>query len=160
LLDKAPSLEDNVGVLQASVAVAVPSALLISPAVGLQPSEVVVPPVVIAGGVTSTIHVTVLDAVDVLPHASIAVHVLVCERLQTVLVTGPSLEDNVGVLHTSVAVAVPSALLISPADGLQPSEVVVPPVVIAGGVTSTIHVTVLDAVDVLPHASRAVQVLV
>ena len=67
------------------------------------------------------------------------------------LPTLPSLDDTVGVLHASVAVAVPSAPLISPADGLQPSVVVVPPDVRVGGVRSAIHVTVLDVVDVLPQ---------
>jgi hypothetical protein len=62
---------------QASVAVAVPSAPLISPAEGLHPSDVPVPPVVSTGGVRSAIHVTVRDAVDVLPQKSLAVHVLV-----------------------------------------------------------------------------------
>ena len=34
------------------------------------------------GGVISEIHVTVLDAVELLPQASLAVNVLVCVRLQ------------------------------------------------------------------------------
>ena len=65
------------------------------------------------------------------------------------LPTLPSLDDTVGVLHASVAVAVPSAPLISPAEGLQPSDDEVPPVESVGGVRSSIHVTVLDAVDIL-----------
>jgi hypothetical protein len=71
--------------------VAVPSALLISLAAGLHPSVNDVPPVVRTGGVTSAVHVTVRDAVDVLPQKSLAVNVLVCEREQPVLPTGPSL---------------------------------------------------------------------
>ena len=90
-----PSLEDTVGTPQASVAVAVPNAPLISPADGLQPRVVPVPPVVKTGGVTSAIHVAVRDAVAVLPQASAAVHVLVCERLHQLLTTGPS--DDVSV---------------------------------------------------------------
>ena len=43
------------------------------------------------GGVTSCVHVTVLDAVDVLPQKSLAVNVLVCERPHPLLVTTPSL---------------------------------------------------------------------
>jgi hypothetical protein len=74
--------------------------------------------------------------------------------------TEPSPTLNVGALHASVAEAVPNALLISAPDGLHPSEVVVPPVVIAGAVTSTIQVTVRAAVAMLPQASRAVHVLV
>ena len=76
------------------------------------------------------------------------------------LPTLPSLCVTVGSPHASVAVAVPSAPLISATDGLQPSVVDVPPVVSTGGVTSAIHVIVLDAVDVLPQKSLAVNVLV
>jgi hypothetical protein len=160
LLLTLPSLEDTVGVPQASVAVAVPSALLISPADGLHPRVVEVPPVVNTGAVLSAVQVTVLDAVEVLLQASLAVHVLVCERLHPLLLTLPSLEDIVAVPQASLAVAVPSALLISPADGLQPSVVVVPPVVNIGVAPSAVHVTVRDAVEVFPQASLAVNVLV
>ena len=76
------------------------------------------------------------------------------------LLTLPSLEVTVGVPHASVAVAVPSEALMSPADGLHPSVNDPPPVVNTGGVTSAIHVTVRDAVAVLPQASLAVNVLV
>ena len=76
------------------------------------------------------------------------------------LLTLPSLEVTVGVPQASVAVAVPSAAPISFADGLQPSDVPVPPVVNTGGVTSAVQVTVRDAVAVLPQASLAVNVLV
>ena len=72
-----PSLDVIVVLPQASVADAVPSAALISAADGLQPNVVVVPPLVIDGAVLSADHVIVLDAVAVLPQASIAVHVLV-----------------------------------------------------------------------------------
>ena len=113
-----------------------------------------------AGGVRSSVHVTVLDAVDVLLHASFASHVLVCEREHPLLVTEPSLMDIVGAPHASVAVAVPSDALISPADGLQPSVNELPPVVITGAPKSTVHVTVLDIVTWLLHASFAVNVLV
>jgi hypothetical protein len=160
LLCNVPSEDETVGVLHASVAVAVPSAPFISPADGLHPSVVVVPPVVIVGGVTSAVHVTVLDAVDVLLQASIANHDLVCERAQALLDTEPSLTDMVGTPQASVAAAVPRAPFISPAEGLHPSVVVVPPVVIVGGVSSAVHVTVLDAADVLLQASLAVNVLV
>ena len=62
--------------------------------------------------------------------------------------------------HASVAVAVPNAPLISLADGLHPSVLVVPPVVRVGGVRSTIHVAVLAAVEVLPQKSLATNFLV
>ena len=73
-----------------------------------------------AGGVTSTVHVTVDDAVAVLPQASVAVNVLVCDLIQ-VPVTGPSLDVTVGVPQASVAVAVPSAASIAADDGLHPA---------------------------------------
>ena len=155
-----PSLDVIVVLPHASVADAVPRAALISAAFGLQPSVVVVPPVVNDGTALSAVHVIVLDAVAVLPQASSAVHVLVCEREQLVLIILPSLEVMVVFPHTSVADAVPRPALISDADGLQPNVVVVPPVIIDGIVLSPVHVIVLDAVAVLPHASRAVNVLV
>ena len=126
----------------------------------MQPSEVELPPVEIVGGVTSNVQVTVLAVVAVLPHASLAVHVLVCEREQPLLVILPSFEVVVVLPQASVAVAVPRAAFISAADGLQPNVVVVPPLVIDGAVLSADHVIVLDAVAVLPHASLAVKVLV
>ena len=73
------------------------------------------------GGVRSSVHVAVLDIVAVLPHASLAVKVLVCERLQPLLTTEPSLCVNDGILHASVAVAPSSAVVILPALGLHPS---------------------------------------
>ena len=64
-------------------------------------------------------------------------NVLVCERHSHWIVTVPSVKYTVGVLQASVAVAVPRAALISAADGLHPSVVAVPPVVIiAGGLVS------------------------
>ena len=60
------------------------------------------------GAILSSLHVTVLEIVDVLPQASIAVNVLVSERLQTLLTTEPSDEVIVTAPHASVAVAVPS----------------------------------------------------
>jgi hypothetical protein len=49
-------------------------------------------------------------------------------------VTGPSVNVTVGVPQPSVAVAVPSAAVISEAEGLQPRVVELPDVVIVGGV--------------------------
>ena len=120
-----------------------------------------VPAVVITGGVTSAIHVTVRDVVDVLPQPSVAVNVLVCERLQPSVANSSIIRnDTVTAPQASVAVAVPRAPFISPADGLQPRFTSVQLAVITGGVTSAIHVTVRDVVDVLPQASIAVNVLV
>src|SRR4030095_7035641 len=103
--DTAPSVEVTVGVPQASVAVAVPSAALISEACGLHVKERVVPPVVIVGAVRSLVHVTVLEAVAELPHPSTAVNVLVCDLVQPALFISPSLVVIVGVPQASVAVA-------------------------------------------------------
>lgn len=130
LLDTAPSLGVNiVGVLHASVAVAVPNAALISLAAGLHASVVVVPPVVMVGPVMSSNHDIVLQAVDVLPQPSLAENVLFCVREHPLLDTAPSSVDTIdAVPQASVAVAVPKALLISLAAGLHPSVDVVPPV--------------------------------
>ena len=76
------------------------------------------------------------------------------------LCTLPSLCVTVGTPHASVAVAVPNAVLSTTASGLHPNVNPAPPVKIVGGVTSAVHVTVLDAVDVLPQKSLAVNVLV
>ena len=160
LLCTLPSVAAIVTGPHASVAVAFPSASLISDAAGLHPSVRVVPVVVNTGGVSSSIHVTVLVAVIILPQPSFAIKVLVCERLHPLLVTEPSLCVTVVGPHASVAVAVPKASLISEADGLHPSVSVVPPTVPVGGVTSWIHITVLDIVAVLLHPSFAVNVLV
>src|SRR6185503_15546749 len=136
-----------------------PSAALISEAEGLQPS---VPEgdTKIVGGLGALVHVTVLEVVAELPQASTAVNVLVCEALQEDVVTVPSVTVIVGVPQASEAVAEPSPALISEAAGLHPRDVAVPFAVIVGGVTSLVHVTVLEAVAVLPQASLAVNVLV
>jgi len=77
-----PVTNVTVGVPHASVADALPSPASISAEVGLHPRDPLtgVPVAAIVGGVTSTVHVTVLDAVDVLPHTSVEVNVLVCDR--------------------------------------------------------------------------------
>jgi len=71
--------------------------------------------------------------VALLPQASTAVNVLVCVCVH-VPVTGPSVNDTVGIPQASVAVAVPSAAVISEAEGLHPKVKVVPVVVIVGGI--------------------------
>ena len=63
----------------------------------------------------------VLAVVAVLPQASLAVNVLVCDALHEVVVIVPSVDVIVVVVQPSVAVAVPRAAEISEADGLQPS---------------------------------------
>src|SRR5204863_7553633 len=119
LLCTAPSLEDTVGVPHALVAVAVPRAPFMSAVDGLHPSDRVVPPVTRDEVLTPELHLTVRDIVAVLPQASLAVKVLVCELLHPLLTTAPSVEVKVGVPQASVALAVPSEP--AGAVGLQPS---------------------------------------
>ena len=77
---------------------------------------------VITGAVWLVVHITVLVMVAVLPQASLAVNVLVCEALHEVVVIVPSVDVIVDVLQPSVAVAVPSAAEIADEVGLQPSD--------------------------------------
>ena len=70
------------------------------------------------GGVLSSVHVTVLDVVDELLQASLAVNVLVCERSQPVVTIEASLEVIVVAPQPSVAAADPSEL--EGLAGLQP----------------------------------------
>ena len=74
----------------ASVAFALPNAASIAAEVGLHPSGAVVKSLVNTGGLVSSVHVTVLDAVAVLPQPSVAVNVLVCD-LKHAPLTAPSL---------------------------------------------------------------------
>jgi len=147
---------------QASVADALPNAALIADEDGLQPNELVVPVAVMVGAVISNVHVAVRDAVAVLPQASVAVHVRVWLRIHPLLDIPPVDVVTVGVLHPSVADAVPRAASIAAEDGLQPSTPLagVPPVVITGAVTSSVQVAVRDVAAVFPHASVAVNVRV
>ena len=79
-----PSVCVIVGVLHASVDVAVPSAAFSIAADGLQPALKVVPLAIIEA-VLSKIHVTVLVTVNVLLQPSLAVNVLICDRPQPLL---------------------------------------------------------------------------
>ena len=125
LLLIAPSVNVTIGVLHAAVAVAEPSAAVISEADGLQPSVTVAGIIIIAGGLGALNQVTVLVIVAELPQASAAVNVLDCEEEQVVVDTAPSVNVIVGELQPSVAEAEPSAAVISEVAGLQPSGVVV-----------------------------------
>ena len=155
----APSVCVTVGVLHASVEVAVPNAASNTAADGLHPGFKDVPFAVIET-VLSNVHVTVLDVVDVLPHASLAVNVLICDLLHPLLCNKPSLNEIVTGPQASVAVAVPNAKEISEAIGLHPSDKDVPVAFMVGGDTSAVHDTVFDIVAVLPQASMAVNILV
>lgn len=94
-----------------------------------------------------------------LPHASVAVNVLVCVLEHPLDRTLPSVDVTVGVPHASVAVAIPNAAAIADGEGLQLSTPAAPTVIV-GGVISCVQVTVDEDVAVLPHASAAVNVLV
>src|SRR6186997_2561485 len=96
----------------------------------------------------------VLEVVAVLPQASLAVNVLVCDALHEVVDIVASIAEIVVVLQPSVAVAEPRAASISEAEGLQPREVVVPFALTVGGVLSVDHVAVCtNGALSLPHAS-------
>ena len=128
-----PSVTVTAGDPQAAVAVAEPSAATISEADGLQPSVATAPVIIMVGGLGTLAHVTVVEAVAVLPQASMATNVLVLEALHDVVDTAPSLDVTDAVLQPSVAVAVPSAAAIAEAGGLQPRVVTAPVIVITGG---------------------------
>jgi hypothetical protein len=159
-LATAPSVKETEVVPQPSEAVALPRAASISEAVGLHPSVVVVPEAVIAGAPWSTVHVTVEEAVALLPQPSLAVNVLVWEAVQLLVEAGPSVNVTDGVPQAAVAVAEPRAALISEAEGLQPRVGVTPVIIIVGGFGAKIQVTVLELVALLPQSSMAVNVLV
>jgi hypothetical protein len=149
-----PKAEVIVGVPQASVAVAAPGAG--TPA-GLQPRSEPGGQKVNTGGVTSNVHVNTCVQVAVLPQASVAVDVLVCDRRQPLEEMLPKAEVIVGVPQASVAVAAPGA---GTPVGLQPRSEPGGQKVNTGGVTSTVHVNTCWQVAVLPQASVAVYVLV
>ena len=100
------------------------------------------------------------QAVEELPQASVAVNVLFCDWLHPVLPTVPLINVTVGVPQASVADAEPRAASIFAVEGLQDATAGAEFKVIVGGVTSSVHVTVLETVDVLPQPSVAVNVLV
>ena len=128
-----PSVTVTAGDPHAAVAVADPRAALISEADGLQPRFATAPVIIMVGGLGTLVHVTVVEAVAVLPQASTAINVLVSDAEQEVVVIVPSVAETDAVLQPSVAVAVPSAAAISEADGLQPRVVTAPVMVITGG---------------------------
>ena len=80
--------------------------------------------------------------------------------MQALLIMLPSLEVIVIPPQASDELAEPSAALITAADGLQPSVVAVPVADTTRIVPLLVQVAVLAAVDVFPHASVAVNVLV
>ena len=117
----APSVNVTIGVLQAAVAVADPSAAVIADEVGLQPRVTKAGVIIMVGALGALSQVTVLEVVAELPQPSTAVNILVCEEEQLLVDTAPSVNVIVAMLHASVAEADPSAAVISEASGLQPS---------------------------------------
>ena len=105
---------------QLSITVAAPKPALICGCVGLQVTAVG-DAKLITGACTSLMKVTVCEAVPVLPHASVAVHVFVTEREQPDPVSDPTVPVAVSpVLQLSVTVAtVPNAFAISVVVGLH-----------------------------------------
>src|SRR5215216_6693565 len=98
--------------------------------------------------------------VELLPQPSVAVQVLVTEKLQPLPDSGESVNDAARpVEQLSVTDAVPNAAAISEVVGLQFS-VDAAVTVITGACTSLVNAKVCDAVAVLPQPSVVVQVLV
>src|SRR5439155_1481721 len=113
---------------------------------------------VITDGVTSTVLVIVCAHVAVLPHASVALYVLVVVSVHPERFTASLTNVITGVPQPSVAVTnVISGAGTAP---LHAATVIGAGHVITGGVTSTVLVIVCAHVAVLPHASVALYVLV
>ena len=94
----------------------------------------IAPVIIIAGGLGALVQVTVLEAVAVLPQASVAVNVLVSEARMRLLTLLHHYNDRVGVPQPSVAVAEPRAAVIADEVGLHPRVVIAPVMMIDGGV--------------------------
>ena len=156
----APSVNVIIGVLQAAVAVAEPSAAVIADEAGLQPRVTEAGVIIRVGALGALSQVTVLEVVAELPQPSMAVNILVCEEEQLLVDIAPSVEVILTALHASVADAEPSAAVIADEAGLQPSGTSAYDPVNAGGIRSLVQVTVLEVVAELPQPSTAVNILV
>ena len=98
-------------------------------------------------------------AVPVLPHASVALHVLITVLIHPAPCSAPSV--NVGVdaaEQLSVAVAAPTAALICDCVGLHGRPPILPNVIVGGVLSVTVITCVNDAA--LPHPSFATHVFV
>jgi hypothetical protein len=103
-----------------SLTLAVPKALLTSVPVGLHSGTDEAGVTVITGLVVSLVKLTVCEAVPVLPHASVTVQVFVTECMHPDPVSAPNVPVAVKPEEQlSVTLAVPNALPISVAVGLQ-----------------------------------------
>src|SRR5204862_103632 len=144
---------------QLSVTLADPKAAATFIAVALQFNVVAVTSV-ITGACVSLINVTVCDAVPVLLHASVTVHVFVTLTLHPVTTSACTVPVAVNpVEQLSVTLADPKALATFIAVALQFNAVDATRV-ITGACVSLINVTVCDAVPVLLHAYVTVHVFV
>lgn len=137
---------------------------VVSPAASVQANVTFNEPaaVVHTGAATSTVQVTVLVTVEMLPQASVEVNVLVCEEVHPVMTTAASVALTVTVPQLSVAVAEPSAAFICAADGLHVTGKGICVTVIVGEIKSTILVVAGDSIHpaivfgpagVEPHAA-------
>jgi hypothetical protein len=153
-----PFEQVTVGVLQASVAEGAVT-LAQEGTVGLHPRSVPVVQLVNTGTVVSSVHVQVRWQVEELRHASVAVQVMVRERLHPVEPIVPFEQETVGVPHASVAVGAVT-LAQEGTVGLHPKSVPGSQLVNAGAVVSSVHVQVLEHVAELLHWSVAVHVMV
>ena len=138
------------GIPQSSVAMAAPGA---GTPDGLHPRSEPSGQNVNTGGVTSTVQVNTCVQVDVFPHPSVAVYVLVCVLKQPSGITAPNDEVIPGVPQSSVAMATPGA---GKPPGLHPRSEPGGQNVNTGGVTSTVQVNTCVQVDVFPQPSVAV----
>src|SRR5436190_2254267 len=107
---------------------------------GLQPGFRLPPVIVITGPCVSTVHVAVRVVDEDCRHPSIAFQVMVCVRVQPLVVIEPAVEVSVTApAQLSEPEAEPK--LMAP-SGLQPGLRLPPVIEIVGGVTSTVHVNV------------------
>jgi hypothetical protein len=140
-----PFEQVTVGVPHASVAVGAVT-LLHDGIVGLQPKSVPGVQLVNAGGVVSSVHVQVRWQVEEFWHPSVAVQVMVRERVQPVDPIVPFEHVTVGVPHASVAVGAVTFAQ-DGTVGLHPKSVPGSQLVNAGASVSSVHVQVLVHVE-------------
>lgn len=128
---------------------------------GLQPSEIMVSVKLNTGAVVSTNHWIVLKAVSVFPHESVAMNMLLCERMHP-LTTMVSLvvEKFTIPQFSSTEGGKPNAICIAIESGLHPRFSRLSLTRKMGAMVSTNHCTVLKTVSLLPQESVAIKVLI
>src|SRR6185295_7653729 len=154
-----PCEQVTVGVPQPSVAVGAVTLPQVG-TVGLHPKSLPGVQLVNAGGVVSAVHVQVLEQVEELLQPSTAVQVIVRERPQVLgFCMQPCEQVTVGIPQPSVAEGAVWFAQVG-TTGLHPKSLPGVQLVKAGGVVSSVHVQVLEQVEVLAQPSVAVQVIV